>query len=149
MIDDPRISACMVLYNTPSATVQRSVGCLIRSTERIRLYVVDNSNQDTVQKIIYNMDPSTVFFPQKKNIGYGRANNVVLPHLTSTYHIILNPDITFEPDLVSRMADYMDAHHDIIILSPRVFFPNGEEQHLPHRRPTVRYLLGGPLEKFG
>ena len=149
MIDDPRISCCMVLYNTPSATVKASVQSITRSTERIRLYVVDNSNQDTIQKIIYNMDPSTVFFPQKTNLGYGRANNIVIPHLTSTYHLIINPDITFEPDLVSRMAAYMDAHPDIVILSPRVFFPDGKEQYLPHRRPTVRYLLGGPLERFG
>ena len=148
MLTDPRVSACIVLYHTPSS-VTETVKCIVNSDERIQLYVVDNSAELTVQRLIENVDPSAIFFPQQRNIGFGRANNVPLQHLKSTYHLIVNPDITFEHDLVSRMVDFMDAHPDVVILSPRVFFPDGTEQHLPHRRPTVRYLLGGMLEKYG
>ncbi|MBR1684909.1 MAG: glycosyltransferase [Clostridia bacterium] len=148
MIDDPRVSACIVLYKT-SSIVLDAVRSLTNSTERVQLYIVDNSAELTIQRLIENLDPSTVFYPQATNLGYGKGHNVVIPHLKSEYHLIMTPDITFAPDLISRMVDYMDAHPDIVILSPRVFFPDGNEQHLPHRRPTVRYLLGGPLEKYG
>ena len=99
-----------------------------------------------VLRMIVNLDPSTLFCLEDQNLGYGKANNAVIPYLKSTYHLIVNPDITFDDSLVSRMVDYMDAHPDIVMLSPRVFSPDGTEQHLPRRRPTVRYLLGGPLE---
>ena len=99
-----------------------------------------------VLRMIENIDPSTLFCLEDQNLGYGRGHNEVIPYLKSTYHMIVNPDITFDSGLVSRMVDYMDQHPDIVMLSPRVFFPDGTEQHLPHRRPTVRYLLGGPFE---
>ena len=100
----------------------------------------------TIMRRIENIDPKALFYAENYNAGYGKAHNDVLPDLKSVYHLIINPDITFDHTLISRMVDYMDAHPDIVLLSPRVFFPDGTEQHLPHRRPTVRYLLGGMMD---
>jgi len=95
------------------------------------------------------MCPGANFLPQTGNLGFGRANNVVLPLLKSRYHLLVNPDVTFPPDLISRMVAYMDEHPEITILTPRVFSPDGTEQFLPKKQPTIRYLLGGRLEKLG
>lgn len=144
MLTDPRVSACIVLYHS-GAQVLDTVKCIMKSTVPIDLYIVDNSPEEPTAQVIKKMCPRAVVYPQKKNMGFGRANNVVLPNLKSTYHLIVNPDITFEPDLVQRMIDFMDAHKDIVILTPRVFNPDGTEQFLPKRRPSVHYLLAGKL----
>ena len=148
MLGDPRVSACLVLYNS-GATVGETARCIAQSREKIELYVVDNSPKALSKRFIDLHCPDFHYLPQKRNIGFGRANNLVLPMLKSRYHLLINPDITFDPDLVGRMCRYMDANPDIAILTPKVFNRDGTEQFLPRKRPTVRYLLGGPLESFG
>jgi len=148
MLDGPKVSACIVLYHAP-AQVLNTVQCLEDSDLPIELYVVDNSPEDTMAERIRWLCPGAKVLPQKKNLGFGRGNNVVLPLLKSRYHLLVNPDISFERDLISRMVDYMDAHPDVAILTPRVFNPDGSEQFLPKKQPSIRYLLGGRLEKLG
>ncbi|MBR4081782.1 MAG: glycosyltransferase family 2 protein [Clostridia bacterium] len=145
----PRISACMVLYNAGEEAL-KAVECLEKSDVNVDLYLVDNSptTSSTAAQIAWKY-PGVKVLKQDRNLGFGRGNNVVLPLLESEYHLLINPDVTFEPDLLSRMIAYMDARPNAAILTPRVFSEDGEEQFLPKRQPTIRYLLGGFLEKLG
>lgn len=148
MLTEPKVSACIVLYHAPD-TVLDTVQCLQRADMPISLYVVDNSPSDPMAERIQWACPGAQVLPQGKNLGFGRGNNVVLPLLKSRYHLLVNPDVTFPPELISRMVSYMDEHPEISILTPRVFNPDGSEQFLPKKQPTLRYLLGGRLEKLG
>ncbi len=142
MLDDPRVSACVVLYHA-KPEVMETLRCLYASRERVTVFVADNSPGDATAAEILKRWPQTRMLTMKGNVGFGRANNAVIPHLNTAYHLICNPDVVFDPELIGRMVRYMDAHRDIVILTPRVFNPDGTEQFLPKRRPTVRYLMGG------
>lgn len=144
MITDPRVSACIVLYHS-SADVINTVRCVQQSTLPVDLFIVDNSPDQPTGRILQKMAPEATYLAQKQNIGFGRANNLVIPSLHSHYHLILNPDITFAPDLLERMVAFMDAHRDIDVLTPRVFNTDGTEQFLPRHQPRIRYLLAGKL----
>ena len=148
MLTDPRVSACIVLYHSGAEAVN-TVKCIRDATLPIDLFIVDNSPEESTAAVISKMMPEAHVLRQERNIGFGRGNNAVLPHLRSVYHLIVNPDITFEPELIERMVAFMDEHKEIAVLTPRVFNPDGTEQFLPKRRPTVRYLLGGKLTRFG
>ena len=148
MLTDPRVSACIVLYHSGNQTLE-TIRSLQEATEKIDLFVVDNSPQDGTALAIQAQCPGITLLSQEKNIGFGQANNQVLGFLKSTYHLILNPDITFEPDLITRMVAFMDAHKDIAILTPRVMNTDGTEQFLPKYRPTIHYLMGGFLQNRG
>ena len=124
MLGDPRVSACIVLYHT-SLSVKDTVHDLMHSTEPVELYVVDNSPKDLTARSILLEAPDAHVLPQKRNLGFGAANNQVLPLLHSHYHLICNPDVTFDETLLHRMVTYLDAHPDIAALTPRVFFPDG------------------------
>ena len=103
MLTDPKVSACIVLYHAPDSVLD-SVQCLMDSDMPIDLYVVDNSPEDAMAERIRWQCPGANILPQQSNLGFGRANNVVLPMLKSRYHLLVNPDVTFEPDLISRMV---------------------------------------------
>ena len=148
MLTDPQVSACMVLYHSGEAAL-RCARCVQDSTVPITLYVVDNSPKDSTASRIREQYPDTILLEMKKNVGYGAGNNAVLPYLKTRYHIIMNPDITFAPDLVERMMDFMNKNPDIAILTPKVLNPDGTEQFLPRRTPSVRYLLGGIRARRG
>ena len=143
-----RISACMVLYHAGDEAL-RAVDCLDASDETVDVYLVDNTPEDDTAQRIRWVHPGVQVRPQTKNLGFGRGNNVVLNELESDYHILVNPDVTFEPDVISRMVRYMDEHPNVVILTPHVLNADGTDQLLPKKQPTVHYLLGGFLEKLG
>jgi len=148
MLTDPCVSASIVLYHSGNQALE-AVRCLQASTQPVDLFVVDNSPQEVTARAISLQDPDAIILPQQKNLGYGGGHNQVLPRLKSKYHLILNPDVSFPPDLLERMVRFMDDHKDVVMLTPRVFFPDGTEQFLPRRTPTVRYLFGGRLARLG
>ena len=123
--------------------------CLEKSSVPVDVYLVDNSPAEHTAQRIQWAHPGVKVLPQKKNLGFGRGNNVVLPLLESEYHLLVNPDVTFDDTLLERMIAYMDSRPNVAVLTPRVFGADGNEQFLPKRQPTVRYLLGGFLEKLG
>ena len=147
MYIEPTLSACIVLHNSgPKAAL--TVRSFQDSDVPLELFVVDNSPGDSTMYRLRWQCPGLKYIAQPRNIGYGRANNLVLPYLTSKYHIICNPDVTFSSDLLGKMVQYMELNRDCAILTPRVFFPDGKEQFLPKRTPSVRYLLSGRLESL-
>ena len=147
-LTDPMLSACIVIYHA-SSQVLKTVQCLQDSDIMLQLYIVDNSPQDSMgQKILWQC-PGATYLPQRRNGGYGAGHNAVIPYLQTRYHLICNPDVLFPPDLLGRMVAYMDAHPDVAVLTPHVLNEDGSVQYLPKRAPTVRYLLGGFLERYG
>ncbi len=150
----PRVSACMVLYHSGEGALE-TVRCLLASTMPVEVHVVDNSPDDLIGRAICMKYGQVQLHTPRRNLGYGAGNNVVLTKLRSRYHIICNPDVTFDPELVRDMVDYMERHRDIVILTPRVLNQDGTEQLLPRREPRLRYLaarrlpgLGGCFERW-
>ncbi len=142
------LSACIVLYHS-GEEVFDALHSLANSPVEVAVYLCDNSPEEmTAEKLQWTF-PGVTVLPQEGNIGFGRANNAVLPYLQSNYHLIMNPDVVFEPSLLPRMIQYMDAHPNIAILTPRVLNEDGTEQFLPKKRISVHYLLSGPLEEHG
>ncbi len=122
----------------------KAVECLEKAENvQVELFLVDNSPEDGMADKIRWLYPGVKVLSQSKNLGFGKGNNQVLGRLHSRYHLILNPDVTFDPALLERMIDYMDQNPRCVILTPRVFNQDGTEQFLPKEQPTFRYLLSG------
>ena len=150
-----RISACMVLYHAGDEAL-RAVECLEKSDVKVDVYLVDNSPEcDTATRIQWKY-PGVKVLRQDKNLGFGRGNNVVLPLLESEYHLLINPDVTFDETLLSRMIAYMDERKNVAILTPRVFGMDGNEQFLPcqgmlqgEAGPPLHHLARGVYPQQG
>ena len=142
------LSACLVLYHCGDE-LTHALRCIQNADVDVDVFLADNTPDDPTAEKAEWLFPGVTVLPQKGNIGFGRANNAVIPHLQSKYHLIMNPDVTFEPSLLSRMIMYMEAHPNIAILTPRVLNEDGTEQFLPKKRISVHYLLGGLFENYG
>ena len=142
------LSACLVLYHCGDE-INHAMYCIQHADPEVEVYLCDNSPEEMTAERLKWKFPGTVVLPQKKNVGFGRANNAVLPFLQSRYHLIMNPDVFFDPSVLQKMIDYMEAHPNIAILTPRVLNEDGAEQFLPKKRISVHYLLGGLLEGLG
>lgn len=139
-----KLSATIVLYHTGSE-VLNAIQCFKDSDVYLDLYVVNNSPEDMSHYMSLWSCPGIHPKTASRNLGYGRANNLVLDELKSQFHVICNPDVTFDKTLLRRMMDRMEET-GAAIMTPRVLNADGTEQFLPRRDPTVRYLLG---HRFG
>ncbi|MBA8841618.1 glycosyltransferase [Ochrobactrum sp. RH2CCR150] len=104
--------------------------------------IIDNSSQDSVSAIVEEQLPGwpTRVFHGQGNVGFGRAHNLALSDM-SEFHLILNPDIQMDHLALRNAIDFMQAHPDCGLLSPRAFWPDGKRQYLCKRYPAVFDLL--------
>ena len=135
------LSACIVLYHCGDE-LTHALRCVQNADLEVDMFLSDNTPEDLTAEKMQWLFPGVTILSQKSNIGFGKANNAVLPLLNSKYHLIMNPDVTFDPSLLGRMVRYMEEHPNIAILTPRVMNEDGTEQFLPKKRVSVHYLLG-------
>lgn len=149
------ISAAVVLYNTPVDRIKKVIDSYAPSGER-HLYLIDNSPEDRSENFQTCLTEGVEYLFMGENLGYGRAHNVGIQKAiaeNSCYHLVLNPDVCFSPDVPDKLAGYADQHPDTVYMMPKVIYPNGETQFLCKLLPTPfdlffrRFLGDSPLVK--
>ena len=138
------VTASLVLFNTKESDLHKVLECAHLS-EISRIFVLDNSPTDRLKVITEGLSDKVEYVFGHGNIGYGCAHNIGLQKAkdyNSTYHIVLNPDIYFDPSAVSSIKSFMDEHNDVGLVLPKVIYPNGDLQYLCKLLPT-------PLDIFG
>ena len=139
MKDKTIISATIVLYKEDINTLQKTINCFLKTPMVKKLYLVDNSPTNKLQDKFDHPEIEYIF--NGKNKGFGKAHNVVIPKLTSKYHLILNPDITFEPGVIPNLINELKKQKKVSMISPKVVYPNGELQYICRRNPTFFELV--------
>ncbi len=134
------INASIVLYHTPAPEVQKIVRLLRLCPEVDEIWLIDNSE---IMTEAFMFLPATYIF-NKANLGYGRAHNIALEKSLKTeakYHLVLNSDIEFTPDVITQLVRFMDSHSDVGHTMPLVRYPDGSIQYLAKQLPTPFDLI--------
>jgi GT2 family glycosyltransferase len=87
----------------------------------INVIVVDNNSTDQTLKIIETEYPKVILLKQKKNLGFGRANNLGISHALQNdcdYVFLLNQDAYLEKDAIDRIIAVHKNNLEYGILSP-------------------------------
>lgn len=136
------ITASVVLYNTGADQLDAVVRSFAPSAER-RLYLIDNSPRRSAHAAAYAGEDVEYIF-NDANLGYGAGHNIGLRRSIAAgarYHVVLNPDVRFDPAVIDELAGYADRHPDVLYLLPKVLSPDGELQHLCKLLPTPADLI--------
>lgn len=136
------LSVSIVTYHTDLNELGQ---CLQSLTSPIvgRIFIVDNGNEQRIADFVAGFD--NIEYIASDNVGYGAAHNKAIRRamqLGASYHLVLNSDVRFSPDILSRLIAVMEQRTEIGQLQPRIEYPDGRLQH------TVR-LLPTPLDVFG
>ena len=135
------ITASLVLYHNAIQEVNTILHCALQSTIE-KLYIIDNSRNDAFH-ILEQQSPK-IRYIHSENVGYGSAHNIAIREAIvhgATYHVVLNPDIIFEPKVIDVLAAYMNAHSTVGQMMPKVYYPSGEIQYLCKLIPTPMDLI--------
>lgn len=138
----PQLSIIIVSYNTAAVTTQCIKSILAAQKHHpcdIEILVVDNaSSDDSVEQIRLIKDPSIRLLPQKRNLGFGKANNRALSHARGEYILFLNSDTLVASLDLPSLLDYMHGHPLVGVLTVRVELPGGTLDPASHRGfPTI------------
>jgi len=137
------LTSSVVLYKTRVEQLSALIDCVKKSGIMDKIYFIDNSPNESLRTVCEAVEKSEYIF-NGKNIGYGAAHNIAIKkaiQAESEYHIVLNPDIKFEPDVLPKLVEFMNGNSDAVYVLPKVVYPNGELQYLCKLLPTPFDLI--------
>lgn len=140
--NESMVTASIVAYHTPTDELACLLNCIIRSAIDI-LYLIDNSSNDSLRELS-NLSPKIVYI-YSDNLGFGHGHNIAIEKAIekkADYHIVINPDIYWEGNVIETLTAYMDTHPDCGLVMPKVLYPNGDLQYLCKLLPMPMNLFG-------
>jgi GT2 family glycosyltransferase len=137
-----RISCSVVSFHNPPEQIARTLHSVTASPGNIKLYLLDNSRTDVLAATARKAGARYVHLPS--NPGFGAAHNMAIREAIAgeyDYHLVLNPDIAFGPEVISALVAYMQAHPDVGLVMPDIRYPDGRRQCLCKLLPNPVDLL--------
>lgn len=152
------LTASLVVYKPDFSVLKRTLDALQQAfifarqkyPLRFELTLVDNSNDREWAKRIetwlaeyeLTLDDWKIYLLNPEgNLGYGCGNNLVIDKIESDYHLVINPDLFFEPDTLYQMLNFMQRNPDAGLLVPSTFGEDGQRQYLCKRHPTLLIMF--------
>lgn len=137
-----RLSISIVVYKPEFDVLRATLKSVLHSDVDLRLYLVDNSPTDDF-RLDLPLDPRIEYIHRPENPGFGKSHNDAIKQSLSgfDYHLVLNPDVYFHSSILARMVEYMDAHADVGMTSPKVAYPDGQLQPLCKLLPSPADVL--------
>lgn len=143
-----RISASLVLFHNSESDVTEAVRSYLASPAAGCMIVVDNSSMPLGYAVL--RDPRVDYIHNPANNGFGAAHNLAFGRAdpASRYHLIVNPDVSFAPDVLTRLVAVMDADAGIGAAMPKITYPDGTLQPLAKLLPSPAQLFARRFVPF-
>lgn len=140
-----KLSICIVAYNNYDDIKNSILSMEKYTSQKLKksVYIVDNgviiSKAEDVKefkKFIKQRD-YVIYIDVGENLGFGKGHNKVLEVLDSEYHAIVNPDIIFCEDALSKIIDWMDENTWIGMTIPLIIDEEGHRQNVYRQELTL------------
>lgn len=117
-------------------SLKESVG-----TSSCEWIIVDNDSKDQSLEIALSVFPEAVCIQNGANLGFAKANNIGKARARGRHLLLLNPDMTVEPEALQRTIDTLDMYPDIGVLSGKLLTNEGKILYHTRRFPKIHHLL--------
>ena len=136
-----KITGSIVLYKENLKDLHTAIECFLNIPIQNKLYLIDNTPTKFFEYVFVN--ENIEYIPVEENIGFGSAHNKVIDKIEkySDYHLILNPDVSFKPKIITTLINELEKDSSTAMIAPKVLFPDGRHQYSCRRYPTVSELL--------
>ncbi|MCP4474583.1 MAG: glycosyltransferase family 2 protein [Gammaproteobacteria bacterium] len=140
------ISVLIVNYDT-AREVKRAIDSVLRQRDiAFAIYVIDNASQDNSVEVLKAFGEQIHFIASEKNLGFGKANNLLFQQVSTPYIYLMNPDAWLEDDhTLAKFVNYIQRHPDCGMVGSAVMSEDGSELALPNYRYPRQRRLRQPL----
>lgn len=137
------LSITIVTYKHSYLDLKPTIDSVLSSDLNLKLYLVDNSPTPELHNQLPD-DSRIEYRFLNANNGFGAGHNTIMsnPILMGKYHLVLNPDVYFEADVLASLYKYMEENPDVGNVMPKVEYPNGDLQYLCKLLPTPMDWIG-------
>lgn len=133
------VTASIVIYKEDLKTLQKTVESFLKTPISKKLFLIDNSPKNEFETQFNQPEIEYIFVGE--NIGFGKAHNLVLDKINSEFHLILNPDVTFSPEVIPNLIQQFNKEKVVAFITPKVVYPNGELQYVCRKHPSIFDLI--------
>jgi N-acetylglucosaminyl-diphospho-decaprenol L-rhamnosyltransferase len=135
----PDLSVIIVTWNV-CELVQGCVRALfspeVAQDLTLEVIVVDSASADGTSEWAAS-HPRIKLLALRKNVGFGRANNVGARHARGRHLLLLNPDTIPQPGCLTPLVEFAKGRPEVGIISPRLLNADGTVQRAAFRFPTL------------
>lgn len=146
------VTASIVLYNNDVKVLSDAIKSFLNSNfpYKKHLYLIDNSPNETLKQLVSISPENITYIFNPTNPGFGAAHNIAIKSvekLGAQYHLVLNPDVYFDPEVMSSIIKYMDENPSIGMIMPQILNEDGTIQNLPKLLPSPFSVLMRKIKK--
>jgi N-acetylglucosaminyl-diphospho-decaprenol L-rhamnosyltransferase len=105
------------------------------------VWVVDNASTDGSPEMVAERFPWARLIASDRNLGYGRAVNLVAERTDAPWLAPANEDIELRAGALERLLRTGEEHPRAGIVAPRLELPDGSTQHSVHAFPNLGFTL--------
>ncbi len=138
------VTATIVIYRPRMDWLFKSIQSFIaKNNFKKKLFLIDNSPKSNKElESLANEQIEYLF--NNRNLGFGRAHNIGIKMAIaegSDFHLILNPDVLFDSDILIELTNVLSNDETIGLISPKIEYENGEIQRLCKLLPNPKHLI--------
>ena len=144
MDEAPLLDVVIVAYRSRSL-LRECLGSLhsFAPSAVMAVHVVDNASGDGTVEMVEREFPSVHLIAAGENLGFSRANNLVLRRTQGTYVLLLNPDTRLTAGALDHLLEVMRRTPRVGICGCRLELEDGTLDHAAKRSfPTPLSALG-------
>lgn len=102
-----------------------------------QVWVVDNGSTDGSIQMVRERFPSVRLLENSKNLGFAKANNLILGNTNSRKILLLNPDSELADGTLKYLSTFVDTHPNAGAVGPMITYPDGALQRSAYPAPTL------------
>jgi GT2 family glycosyltransferase len=154
----------VVVWHPDFAVLENTLRSLMRAAGQAQaeavladwsVILVDNGSQQAdLQALLARLGLTAQLLCGHGNVGYGRGHNMALAKqaltgpastdLHNNFHLVLNPDVSLQPDTLVQGLRYLAAHPAAVAVAPAITDAAGQQEPACRRNPSVfDFLLRG------
>ena len=129
-----RLTAAVLSYNT-SPKLRLCLKSIRTHLPSCKTVVWDNGSTDDSVLMVRRKFPDVEIISSPENLLFAEGCNHLIQHCQTEYVLLMNADIFLQNDQLSDILPFMEAHEDLIAVSPAVK-DAGRLRHLAHEAIT-------------
>ncbi|MUP44169.1 glycosyltransferase family 2 protein [Gramella sp. BOM4] len=145
------LSIIYVNYNTRELTLN-SIASVYQYTRKFNfeIIVVDNASRDNTVPALERNFPKVKIIRNKRNIGFGKANNLGIEIAKGNYILFLNTDTYLEEPAIDNLLLELkkEAHKNVAVAGARLIKPNGIDNISSGLFPSYQHFVKGSFLRY-
>lgn len=135
----PAVSIIIVSWNVADRLVEclRSLSADCQETEA-EVFVVDNASSDNGPQRVRQEFPGVRLIVNQENVGFSKANNLAIEHVSGDYVLLLNPDTVVLSGTLDSLVAFMRDRPEVGAVGCKQIYASGQWQPTCHRMITLK-----------